>query len=80
MIIGYKLNDSKYGKYSTGSIKACDVSWISKFPDEKEVLLQRGASMFVDINKIYQIENCQYIAVGQGSPDNISFQSVFAKP
>ncbi len=40
----------------------CDVSWISKFPDEQEVLFRRGQLRW-DARVIEENENGQYVAL-----------------
>ena len=59
---------------------ACDVSWISKFPMEQEVLVSKFTTFFVSPSKINQIGKKQWIVCNRGFDDvdeTISFKKMF---
>ena len=61
----------------------CDVSWISKFPTEREVLMAKHSLLPISRQQIFRKANCQYV-ISSGSADindheNVSFEDMFCK-
>ena len=56
---------------------ACDVSWISRFPTEQEVLVSRLVSFRVIPSKSMQIGKKQWFVCNGGDDDKVSFDSMF---
>ena len=80
MIIG--LNIQRSFAAMQGRFHACDVSWISKYPNEKEVLVQRGSEIRIYPNKMTQTqtkdgEKQQWFVCDEGNLQETSFQSMF---
>ena len=80
MIIGLNL------KRSFAAVEkrfhACDVSWISKYANEKEILVARGSEIRIYRNKMTQTqtkdgEKQQWFACDEGNLQETSFQSMF---
>jgi hypothetical protein len=44
-VIGGMIIEMNRGGCTVGVVRSCDVSWISKFPDECEILIQRGRGL-----------------------------------
>ena len=75
MIIG--LNMKRSISVAKGSFYACDVSWISSQPREKEILCARGSEIHVYFNKMHEIENKQWFVCDEGNLQETSFPSMF---
>ena len=58
-------------------IHACDVSWISKFPTEQEVLVSRYAWFRPCLSKFRQIGKKQWVVCNAGDDEKSSFENVF---
>ena len=56
---------------------ACDVSWISKFPNECEVLCQRGSTLHVYRHKMTIKGKQQWLVCDEGNLQQTSFQAMF---
>lgn len=56
---------------------ACDVSWISKYPTEKEVLVARKTQFPICPSKCLQIGKKQWVVCNKGDDDKVSFKSMF---
>ena len=81
MIIG--LNLQRSFAFVNSQSSACDVSWISKFPNEKEVLCTRGSQIRFYKNKMKETQNengekLQSFVCDEGNLQETSFQSMFA--
>ena len=72
-------------KSDGAGLLCCDVSWISKFPNEKEVLVAKHSLLPINKKHIYwQQTNTnkfkrQYVVCDAGKSRNVSFQSMFDK-
>ena len=62
---------------STSLHAACDVSWISKYPTEQEVLVSRMHKLPVCLRKMKQIGKKQWIVCNDGDDDKVSFEEMF---
>ena len=82
MIIGLNMKRSYLA--SCRDFRACDVSWISDYPHEKEILCSRASSVHFYRNKmtVTQNENTnekqQWFVCDEGNSQETSFQSMFA--
>ena len=56
---------------------ACDVSWISRFPTEQEILVAKGVRFHPCPSKSRQIGKKQWIVCNHGDDDKISFENMF---
>ena len=74
MIIGLNMQDLMYYKIGSTCFSACDVSWISQFPEEKEILTTKGSSIPLYKSKIKVIDDQQYII---GDDSSQTFQTMF---
>ena len=61
------------------SIKWCDVSWLSKFPTEREILVAKHELLPVYIDKIYNIKQHQYVVCHPTNNKLASFENIFLK-
>ena len=80
MIIG--LNIKRSYAATVGLFKACDVSWISEHPWEKEVLCSRGSQIHLYPNKMritYNKNNDkqQWFVCDEGNLQETSYQAMF---
>ena len=74
LIIGVNLYQMWIHAPTTGNIPAaCDVSWISKYPTEQEVLFSRWNLFTVCLAKLRQIGKKQWIVCN----NEISFENMF---
>lgn len=58
---------------------ACDVSWISKYKTEKEIIVARGSRLNMYPSQIYQIKDKQWIVGYLGDEKDVSFENVFLR-
>ena len=78
LIIAIKLNRNKQNIHEF--LFCCDMSWISKFVSEKEILLRRNSAVPLHISNIYNIGNYQYIICSDDPLDDIiSFEEAFLR-
>ena len=56
---------------------ACDVSWISKYPTEQEVLVSKRHRLPICVSKSRQIGKKQWIVCNKGDDYKISFENMF---
>ena len=75
MILGINMDLSF--SYKMGAFVACDVSWISQSPSEKEILCAKGSQLIVSKSKITARDGKQWIVCSEGSKLQTSFQSIF---
>ena len=75
LIIGINLYRALRGDYA----RACDVSWISKFPTEQEILVSAGVEFPIVPSKLKQIGKKQWIVCNYGNDDKVSFENMFLK-
>ena len=75
LIIG--LNMKRSYSAMIGAFRACDVSWISPFPREKEILCERGSMVHVYQYKMTQIGKQQWLVCDEGNLQQTSFQAMF---
>ena len=80
MIIGLNLKRSFAA--IRGEFSACDVSWISKYPNEKEILVSRRSQIRIYRNKMTQTrtkngDKQQWFVCDEGNLQETSFQSMF---
>ena len=81
MIIG--LNMKRSYLVSCGYFKACDVSWISRYPHEKEILCSRGSPIYFYRNTMTVTQNKntnekqQWFVCDEGNAQETSFQAMF---
>ena len=58
----------------------CDVSWISKFPTEREVLMAKHSILPISKKQIFEKGNCQYVISRSSRNQNmLSFEDMFCK-
>ena len=80
MVLGINLKQSLeediFGHGIKSRISACDVSWISRFPLEQEVLISRHSQFNVYVSKSKQIDKKQWIVCNLGCDDK-TFEKVF---
>lgn len=86
MIIALKMNRHKFQRMCNTDQFCCgDVSWISKFQTEKQILVGKSSVLTINKNNIYNIGNYQYIICAldpltQYDYDNqMSFENAFLK-
>ena len=84
MGINMKSNDNSIYLFSDAELKlcACDVSWISHAPREKEILIKRGCAVDIlpHMIKYNQEQQNQWIVCGSGvysDQTNSSFSALF---
>ena len=75
LIIG--LNMSRSMRALMQHFRACDVSWISRFPSEKEILCMKGASINCYKYKMIQKGKQQWMVCDDGNLQETSFHVVF---
>ena len=76
MILGLNLShDYKY--HFDQRICACDVSWLSKYPTESEVLVARRSMFSISPSQAIQIGKNQYVLLQNGDDIENSFQKMF---
>ena len=67
-------------KEDGAGLLCCDVSWISKFPTEKEVLVAKHSLLPINKKQIYWTQTKdkrQYAVCDPCNSENVSFQSMF---
>ena len=77
IIIGLNMNRSY--NYLTKWFYGCDVSWISDYPGEKEILCGKGSALSIYKQNITIKGNNQYIVCDEGNQQEVSFQNMFAR-
>ena len=76
IIIG--LNMKRSIRVRLGKFVGCDVSWISKFPNEREILVKRGSTLNIYNDKMTLIDNNkQFFVCDEGNQRETSFQTMF---
>ena len=78
LIIG--LNPSRSLAARAGWFRVCDVSWISRFPSEQELLCKRGSMVCCYRYKmtISQTQKQQWLVCDEGNLQETSFQAMFS--
>lgn len=78
LIIGLNMKRS-FSSTVLGAFRACDVSWISKLPNEKEILCKRGSMIQLHPNRMTQVGKTQYLVADDGNPQETSYPSMFVQ-
>lgn len=65
MIIGLNPHNSIF--YFNSYFDACDVSWISEYVSEKEILVKRNSCVYAYTNKIVNSGEKQYLICDKNS-------------
>ena len=76
LIIGVNLYQS-WMWMDKNNVRACDVSWISKFPHEQEILVSTESPFQPCLSKFKQIGNKQWIVCNHGNDKKGSFENMF---
>ena len=77
IIIGLNMQRSIYWKMDL--FTACDVSWISDFENEMEILVSQHSTLQLYQSKMTEIGKLQYFVCDEGTPAETSFQNMFMK-
>ena len=77
MLLGLNMSRRDMLCYYNSQFWACDVSWLSKYPTEREVLIARGSIINITPLQSIQIENNQYILVHSDEDIADCFQKMF---
>ena len=75
LIIG--LNMSRSLAAWRGEFVACDVSWISRFPTEKEILCRKGSVIYCYKHKMTIKGKQQFLVCDEGNLQETSFHTMF---
>ena len=78
IILGLNMQRSIFCKI--GLFYGCDVSWISGFPHEKEILVRRNSRLVIYKSKLTQFGKNQWVVCDEGNSQETSFQSMFICP
>ena len=76
MILGLNMSRDFWYNYDA-RFCACDVSWLSKYPTEREVLVARDSIFRIVPSQSIQIGKNQYVVLHCGDDNRNSFQKMF---
>ena len=76
MILGLNMSRD-FGYHYSERMRACEVSWLSKYPTEREVLVAKGSEFTIDPSKSVQIGKNQYVILHNSKTFENTFQKMF---
>lgn len=74
----FGLNMRRSANAIFGQFRACDISWISSYPKEKEILCYIASPIQVYLKNVYvDKEKNQWIVCDEGNQQETSFENMF---